>query len=221
MNTPGPPSNPDKVSCIYADNPGIYPEDISRLGELIKHDVPLLNVCGSLDFVLEKNTKVIENIYQQGGGRITIMIKEGTGHHPHSLIDPKPIADFIEQHVQPSTAARPEFVDDTFTKSYYYSIENSYIYLPKEDTYATCRGPQFTPCYDRYDKTASRRLESPAWRCSCRRLRLPGSLGSSGRTASAGMPPPLIWPCWPRVTTSWRLRSLGGGPQSGRVGRRL
>ena len=43
-------------------------------------------------------------------------------------------------------------MDDTFTKSYYYSPENSYIYLQKEDTYATCRGPQFTPCYDRYDK---------------------------------------------------------------------
>ena len=145
-------SNPDKVSCIYADNPGIYAEDIPRLDELIKHDVPLLNVCGTEDFVLEKNTKVIENIYHQGGGQITIMIKEGAGHHPHSLIDPKPIADFIEQHVQPSTAARPPIVDDTFTKSYYYSTENSYIYLPKEDTYATCRGPQFTPCYDRYDK---------------------------------------------------------------------
>ncbi|MDB6036372.1 MAG: hypothetical protein JWM99_213 [Verrucomicrobiales bacterium] len=146
-------SNPDKVSCIYADNPGIYPEDIVRLGELIKHDVPLLNVCGTLDFVLENNTKVIENIYHQGGGQITIMIKEGTGHHPHSLLDPKPIADFIEQHVQPNTTPRPELVDDTFVKSYYYSTENSYVYLPKEDTYAACRGPQFTACYDRYDKT--------------------------------------------------------------------
>lgn len=145
-------SNPDKVSCIYADNPGIYAEDILRLGELIKHDVPLLNVCGTEDFVLEKNTKVIENIYHEGGGQISLMIKEGAGHHPHSLIDPKPIADFIEQHVQPNTTPRPEMVDDTFTKSYYYSTENFCIYLPKEDTYATCRGPQFTPCYDRYDK---------------------------------------------------------------------
>ena len=56
-----------------------------RLGELIKHDVPLLNVCGTHDFVLEKNTKVIENVYQQAGGRITVMIKEGAAHHPHSL----------------------------------------------------------------------------------------------------------------------------------------
>ena len=45
-------SNPDKVSCIYADNPDIYPEDIPRIGELIKHDVPLFNVCGTLDFDL-------------------------------------------------------------------------------------------------------------------------------------------------------------------------
>jgi pimeloyl-ACP methyl ester carboxylesterase len=145
-------ANPDKVSCIYADNPAIYPESILKLGELARHDVPLLNVCGSLDFVLEKNTKVIENAYHQSGGRISIMIKEGTAHHPHSLQDPKPIADFIEQSVQPATAARPDFVDETFTKSYYYSDENSYLYLPKEDTYATCRGPQFTNCYDRYDK---------------------------------------------------------------------
>jgi pimeloyl-ACP methyl ester carboxylesterase len=144
-------ANPDKVSCIYADNPGIYDEDILKIGELIKHDVPLLNVCGTLDFVLEHNTKVIEDIYHQGGGQISLMIKEGAGHHPHSLLDPKPIADFIEQHVQPNTTPRPEIVDDTFTKSYYYSTGNSYIYLPKEDTYATCRGPQFTPCYDRYD----------------------------------------------------------------------
>ena len=77
-------SNPNKVFCIYADNPAICPEDILRLGEIAKHGVSLLNVCGSLDFVL-KNTKVIENVYQQAGGRITVMIKEGAAHHPHSL----------------------------------------------------------------------------------------------------------------------------------------
>ncbi len=145
-------ANPDKVSCIYADNPAIYPESILKLGDLARHHVPLLNVCGSLDFVLEKNTKVIENRYHESGGRITIMIKEGAAHHPHSLMDPKPIADFIEQSVQPAHATQPAFVDETFTKSYYYSVENSYVYLPEEDTYATCRGPMFTACYERYDK---------------------------------------------------------------------
>jgi len=145
-------ANPDKVSAIYADNPAIRQEDISKLVELARRDVPLLNVCGSLDFVLEKNTKVIENVYHQAGGRITIMIKEGTAHHPHSLQDPKPIADFVEQS-QAAPAPRPAFLDDTFVKSSYYSVENSYIYLQKEDTYATCRGPQFSQSYDRYDKT--------------------------------------------------------------------
>jgi pimeloyl-ACP methyl ester carboxylesterase len=145
-------ANPEKVSAIYADNPAIRQEDIPNLVELARRDVPLLNVCGSLDFVLEKNTKVIENVYHQAGGRITVIIKEGTAHHPHSLQDPKPIADFIEQ-AQAAPAARPAFLDDTFIKSSYYSVENSYIYLQKEDTYATCRGPQFSPCYDRYDKT--------------------------------------------------------------------
>jgi pimeloyl-ACP methyl ester carboxylesterase len=144
-------SNPDKVSCIYADNPAIYAEDLQRMGELAKRDVPLLNVCGSLDFIL-KNTLAIENLYQQAGGRISVMIKEGTAHHPHSLRDPKPIADFIEQS-QAAPSPRPAFLDDSFVKSSYYSTENSYVYFQKEDTYATCRGPLFSPCYDRYDKT--------------------------------------------------------------------
>jgi hypothetical protein len=147
-------ANPDKVSAIYADNPGLRQEDFSKMVELAKMDVPLLNVCGSLDLVLG-NTKVIENVYHQAGGRITIMIKEGTAHHPHSLQDPKVIADFIEQ-AQSAPAARPAFLDDSYVKSSYYSVANSYIYLPKEDTYATCRGPMFSPSYYRYDKTTQR-----------------------------------------------------------------
>src|SRR5713101_2136743 len=38
-------AHPDLVSCIYADNPGLYTEDIPMIAGLIKHDVPLLNVC--------------------------------------------------------------------------------------------------------------------------------------------------------------------------------
>jgi len=144
-------ANPDKVSAIYGDNPAIWQEDIPKMAELAKRDVPLLNVCGTLDFVLHC-TKVIENVYHQEGGRISVMIKEGTAHHPHSLQDPKVIADFIEQ-AQVALAPRPAFLDDSYIKSSYYGIDNSYIYLPKEDTYATCRGPMFSPSYDRYDKT--------------------------------------------------------------------
>jgi len=145
--------NPDKVSCIYADNPAIRPGALMKLGELARHDVPLLNICGSQDFLLEKHTLAIEHSYHQLGGRITVMIKEGPAHHPHSLRNPKPIADWIVEHVQPAIDNRPAFVDRTYTKSYYYSFANSYCYLKEERTYATCRGPGFTECYDRYDAT--------------------------------------------------------------------
>lgn len=144
-------ANPDKVSCIYADNPAIRPEAFMKLGELAKHDVPLLNICGSLDFLLDQHTLAIENSYHQLGGRITVMIKEGAAHHPHSLRNPGPIADWIERHVQPARGDRPDFADPTFTKSYYYGHESSYHDLKEEKTYAVSRGPGFTECYDRYD----------------------------------------------------------------------
>ncbi len=148
-------AHPDKVSCIYADNPAIRPEAFARLGDLVRNDVSLLNVCGSQDFLLERHTLAIEDRYHQLGGRITVMIKEGPGHHPHSLRDPRPIADWIEEHARPS-GPRPDFADATFAKSSYYALGNAYIYLEKEKTYATCRGPGFAECYDRYDaRTAS------------------------------------------------------------------
>jgi hypothetical protein len=143
-------THPDKVSCIYADNPGGNQEILMRLGELAQYDVPLLHVCGSLDPLLGKYSTAIENIYQQFGGRISVIIKDGAAHHPHSLNDPKPMADFITQSVQATISAPPAFVTGKFTKSSYYSDENLYRNFPQEGAYITCRGPLFRPCYDRY-----------------------------------------------------------------------
>jgi hypothetical protein len=114
-----------------------------------------LHVCGSEDLLLLRHTLVVENMYHQAGGLITVIIKEGHAHHPHSLQNPKPIADWIEQHLTSSTANRPAFVDANFAKGHYYSLEPSFIYLKEEDTYATVRGPGFTLCYDRYDSPGS------------------------------------------------------------------
>jgi pimeloyl-ACP methyl ester carboxylesterase len=146
-------SNPDKVSCIYADNPAIRAESFGRLVELANRDVPLLNVCGSEDFLLQRHTLAIENLYHQLGGRITVVIKDGSAHHPHSLSNPKLIADWMEQNIKQegSSPPRPNFADDSFVKSYYYSLASSYIYLPEQKLYATCRGPGFVECYDRFD----------------------------------------------------------------------
>ena len=142
--------NPDKVACIYADNPGVYEEDFAKLPELAKHDVPILEVGGTEDGLLRPNALAVEDIYHQAGGLITVIIKEGTAHHPHSLENPKLIADWIEQHMTP-TANRPVFLGANYTKRYYYSIEPSYIFLKEENTYATARGPGYTDCYERYD----------------------------------------------------------------------
>lgn len=144
-------ANPDKVACIYADNPGMDRDGFQRLGDLARADVPVLQICGTIDPILGKNASAIEAIYQQFGGRISMMIKEGYAHHPHSLRNPKPITDFIEQSVQAVPRPAPAFAGDRFTRTSYYSIDSVYRDYPDEDTYITCRGPLFSPCYDRYD----------------------------------------------------------------------
>jgi pimeloyl-ACP methyl ester carboxylesterase len=143
-------ANPGKVSCIYADNPGVNADVLKKLGDLAAADVPLLHVCGSIDPLLGRSSSTIETIYQQYGGRISVMIKEGSGHHPHSLRDPKPIADFIAASVQPVESTPPAFVGTRFTRTSYYSSENDYRSFPKEGIHITCRGPSFVDCYDRY-----------------------------------------------------------------------
>jgi hypothetical protein len=144
-------ANPDKVSCIYADNPGMDRDGFQRLGDLAQADVPILQICGTIDPIFGKFASAIDAIYQEFGGRISMMVKEGYAHHPHSLRNPKPIADFIEQSVQAVRGPAPGFVGDSFTRTSYYSVENFYRDYPDEDTYITCRGPLFSPCYDRYE----------------------------------------------------------------------
>ena len=141
--------NPDKVACIYADNTALFEEDFDKLPGSALHDVPLLHVVGTEDYVL-RYTFAIEKIYHQLGGSITVIMKEGVAHHPHSLEDPATIADWIEQHMKPADANRPAFADSTYTKTHFYPLDSSYIYLTKEKTYATVRGPGYVPSYDRY-----------------------------------------------------------------------
>lgn len=152
-------THPDKVACIYADNPGMNRESLMKLGGLAKNDVPLLHICGSVDPLFGDNTLFIEGLYQQLGGRISLMVKDGYAHHPHSLRNVGPIADWIEKNCRPQASdgtaaganrASPAWAGAAFTKTYYYSARNSYRYFPEESAYITCRGASFSPCYDRY-----------------------------------------------------------------------
>jgi pimeloyl-ACP methyl ester carboxylesterase len=144
-------ANPDKVSCIYADNPAVSRDSLAKLGELAKNDVPLLHVCGSLDPILGNHTLVVESAYQQLGGRISVMIKDGAAHHPHSLRDPKPIADFIVRSLQPAGGKPPAFAGAIATRSSFYGVASLYREFPSEGTYVTCRGPWFTESFDRFE----------------------------------------------------------------------
>jgi hypothetical protein len=128
----------------------VTPEAIAKLGDLARNDVPLLQVCGSIDPLLGRNALVVENIYQQLGGRVSMMIKEGYGHHPHSLRDPKPIADFIEQSVQTVNSVAPDYLSGKITINSFYGVENADRDFPNEGSHITCRGPLFSGCYNRY-----------------------------------------------------------------------
>lgn len=143
-------ANPTKVACIYADNPGGNKDMLMRLGALATNDVPLLHVCGSIDPLLGRFSSAIEGIYQQWGGRISVMIKDGYAHHPHSLRDPKPIADFITASVQETPPTPPDYLAGRIARTTFYSPESAYREFPSEGTYITCRGPRFVECYERY-----------------------------------------------------------------------
>ena len=147
-------THPDRVACIYADNPAIRPAAFAQLEALARNDVALLHVCGSQDFLLQRHTLPLENRYLEFGGQITVLIKDGAAHHPHSLRDPKFIADWIESHVRPAAEQRPDFLDPRSRKSYYYSRAATNVFLSAEKTFANCRGPGFTPVYERYDVPA-------------------------------------------------------------------
>ncbi len=85
------------------------------------------------------------------------MIKEGAGHHPHSLRDARPIADFISQQVQPAGGNPPPYLSGRISRSSFYGRENAYRYFPSEGIYITCRGPWFSPSFDRYSFELTRR----------------------------------------------------------------
>ncbi|HLZ89397.1 MAG TPA: hypothetical protein VKQ52_19215, partial [Puia sp.] len=152
-------THPDKVACIYADNPALRPESFARLDALARHDVPLLHICGSYDFLLREHTLKVEDYYHQLGGRISVLIKEGAAHHPHCLRDPKLIADWVENNMRPDESKPPAIPGANWDKSYYYSYADTLLLLHPEELYATGRGPLFTVCYDRYDEDRGSNLD--------------------------------------------------------------
>ncbi len=104
--------NPDKVSCVYAENPILRShmtkaQPLDRLDVLAKAGVPVLHVCGSRDPWLDSQTRVLEKRYKGLGGRVTVIVEDGKGHYPTAPRDPKPVVDFILGR-QTAKAAEPK-----------------------------------------------------------------------------------------------------------------
>ncbi len=59
--------------------------------------IPLLHIVGDTDDVVPvpENTAILEARFKKLKGSIHVIHKPGVGHHPHSLVDPTPIVDFV------------------------------------------------------------------------------------------------------------------------------
>lgn len=72
---------------------------IDLLGPLAKANVPILMVCGTVDKAVpyEENGAIMKKRYEELGGEIEIIFEE-KGHHPHGLLDPTPVLNFIKSN---------------------------------------------------------------------------------------------------------------------------
>ena len=77
---------------------------IDHLKPLAEQKVPLLHVVGASDQVVPvaENTAILQQRFEQLGGKIQVISKPGIGHHPHSLKDPARIVQFVLKHTLPA-----------------------------------------------------------------------------------------------------------------------
>jgi pimeloyl-ACP methyl ester carboxylesterase len=70
---------------------------LDRLEPLLAAKIPILAICGDADKVVPypENTAILKERCEKAGGTISVILKPGGDHHPHSLKDPQPIVDFL------------------------------------------------------------------------------------------------------------------------------
>ncbi len=68
-----------------------------RISTLVDAQIPIIIVAGDSDKVVpyEENAKILKERYEMLGGKIEVILKEGVGHHPHSLENPEQIVEFL------------------------------------------------------------------------------------------------------------------------------
>jgi lysophospholipase L1-like esterase/pimeloyl-ACP methyl ester carboxylesterase len=99
----GYPQGWEEVQAVYAMNVEevrlAAPNLIDRVETLVRAGIPILLVAGDADVVVpyeENGAKLVTRI-EQLGGKISVILKPGVDHHPHSLEDVTPIVTFFQQ----------------------------------------------------------------------------------------------------------------------------
>ena len=69
---------------------------LTRLKSLSSADIPIFVVAGGADHVVpfDENSGILETDYRKLGGSVEVILKTTCDHHPHSLNDPAPIANW-------------------------------------------------------------------------------------------------------------------------------
>jgi pimeloyl-ACP methyl ester carboxylesterase len=76
---------------------------LDRLEPIAAAKIPILAICGDADKVVpyNENAGILEERYKKMGGNVSVILKPGGDHHPHSLKDPQPIVDFLVKYAYP------------------------------------------------------------------------------------------------------------------------
>jgi hypothetical protein len=81
---------------------------------------------------MKENTYVLEKTYKDAGGDMKIIVKEGIGHHPHSLKDPSPIVRFILTNTAPELLDKPLPAQSKMAINFRGNIDNCRIKFEME-----------------------------------------------------------------------------------------
>ncbi len=97
----------NEITRGMTENYGIQREEIDsfkgspidKIDAIVKGEYPILILCAELDqaAINSQNTFPFEKKIREKGGDITVIVKKGFGHHPHSFPNPTYIVDFIEK----------------------------------------------------------------------------------------------------------------------------
>lgn len=93
----------EECTAYYGASPEtaktITENPIDHMEELIKTKIPVILVIGGKDELVpyEENGELMYEAYKNHNAQIKVIIKPECGHHPHSLLNPKEIVDFISE----------------------------------------------------------------------------------------------------------------------------